>query len=132
MSKSEVAILCERWRLLKKQEQDAVAKRRACEDDLVAALALNSREEGTQNVERDGYAIKIEYRFNRKVDDKKLLDLAAEGGIGNEVLQGLFRWKPELSLAAWKAAAPSITEVLADAITTKAGRPSISIESKEI
>jgi hypothetical protein len=130
LSAESIKAMCEQWQAAKVAEQKATANRRQIEDDLLKALALNSREEGTQNVERDGYAIKVVYRFNRKVDDKKLLDLAAEAGISNEVLQGLFRWKPELSVAAWKAAAPSITGALMDAITTQAGRPSVSIETK--
>lgn len=128
---TSIAEICERWTAAKQAEQRIIAERRKLEDDLLDALALNSREEGTQNVERDGYAIKIVYRYNRKVDGDKLQELAAEAGISNEVLQGLFRWKPELSLAAWKAAAPSITGALMDAITTQAGRASVSIETKE-
>ncbi len=128
---NNISELCTKWRAAKKAETQATEERRAIEDQLLDTLALNSREEGTQSVKRDGYAIKIVYRFNRKVDADKLQELAASAGIGHEVLQGLFRWKPEVSVAAWKAASPSITSVLSDAITTQAGRASINIEKED-
>lgn len=117
------------WQRAKAAELKAVDQRRKAEDDLIEALKLSKNEEGTQNVKREGFAIKVTNRFNRKVDGDKLQALALEAGIDHDVLQGLFRWKPELSLTAWKAASPTITSALADAITTTAGRPSVAIET---
>jgi len=116
------------WMQAKEAEAKIVADRRKIEDDLVALLKVKATEEGTKTVKREGFAIKVTNRFTRKVDSDKLQELALEAGIGNEVLQGLFRWKPELSLTAWKDAAPSITSALAGAITTTASRSSVSIE----
>lgn len=116
------------WMQAKEAEAKIVADRRKIEDDLVALLKVKATDEGTKTVKREGFVIKVTNRFNRKVDSDKLQELAIEAGIGNEVLQGLFRWKPELSLTAWKDAAPSITSALAGAITTTASRSSVSIE----
>ena len=57
-------------------------------------------------------------------------ELAAEFGL-TEHLAKLFRWKPEINLAIWKAADESITKPLASAITAKPGRPSFTISHKE-
>lgn len=116
------------WMQAKEAEAKIVADRRKIEDDLVALLKVKATDEGTKTVKREGFVIKVTNRFNRKVDSDKLQELAIEAGIGNEVLQGLFRWKPELSLTAWKDAAPSITSALAGAITTTASRSSVAIE----
>ena len=116
------------WMQAKEAEAKIVADRRKIEDDLVALLKVKATEEGTKTVKREGFIIKVTNRFTRKVDSDKLQSLALDAGIGNEVLQGLFRWKPELALTAWKDAAPSITSALAGAITTTASRSSVSIE----
>ena len=54
-------------------------------------------------------------------------ELAAEHGLTDH-LSTLFRWKPEINMAIWKAADESITKPLAAAITAKPGRPSFTID----
>jgi hypothetical protein len=71
--------------------------------------------------------VKIAGRIDRKVDGDKVQELAAEHGLTDH-LSRLFRWKPEINMAAWKASDPSITQALAPAITAKPGRPSFAIE----
>lgn len=68
--------------------------------------------------------------MTRKVDGDLLQDIAIEHGLTDHLYK-LFRWKPDLNLKEWKAAAPEVTGALAAAITTTAGRPSFSIEVKE-
>jgi len=128
MPGNDIAELSAAWIKAKDAEAKIVADRRKIEDELIAFLRIKATEEGTKTVKREGYIIKVTNRFTRKVDSDKLQSLALDAGIGNEVLQGLFRWKPELALTAWKDAAPSITSALADAITTTASRSSVSIE----
>lgn len=128
MPGNDIAELSAAWIKAKDAEAKIVADRRKIEDDLIAFLRIKDTDEGTKTVKREGFVIKVTNRFNRKVDSDKLQELAIEAGIGNEVLQGLFRWKPELSLTAWKDAAPSITSALAGAITTTASRSSVAIE----
>ncbi|NBU29989.1 MAG: hypothetical protein EBS41_00505 [Actinobacteria bacterium] len=128
MPGNDIAELSAAWIKVKDAEAKIVADRRKIEDELIAFLRIKATEEGTKTVKREGFIIKVTNRFTRKVDSDKLQSLALDAGIGNEVLQGLFRWKPELALTAWKDAAPSITSALAGAITTTASRSSVSIE----
>jgi hypothetical protein len=117
----------ESWLEAKEEERMAVEARRAVEDQLISGLNIVEQMEGTFNSKTlTGHQIKITGRLNRKVDADKVQELAAEHGL-SEHLSSLFRWKPEINLTAWKATAPEITVLLADAITVSASRPSFSI-----
>ena len=70
------------------------------------------------------------FRSDRKVDSAKLQELAAEAGLSDH-LPNLFRWKPEINMAVWRATDEAITRPLAGAITVKPGRPSFKITIKE-
>jgi len=118
--------LYQQWLDAKTAEKDAMELRREIEDQLVADLGIAKTLDGTQNVEVEGYKIKIVGRLDRKVNSDKLQDLAAEFGL-TEHLSSLFRWKPEINASAWKSADPRITEPLLDAITSTNGRPSFTI-----
>jgi len=118
--------LYQQWLDAKTAEKDAMELRREIEDQLVADLGIAKTLDGTQNVEVDGYKVKIVGRLDRKVNSDKLQDLAAEFGL-TEHLPSLFRWKPEINASAWKSADPRITEPLLDAITSTNGRPSFTI-----
>ena len=118
--------LYQQWLDAKAAEKKAMDDRRAIEDQLVADLGIAKTLDGTQNVEVEGYKVKIVGRLDRKVNSDKLQDLAAEHGL-TEHLSSLFRWKPEINASAWKSADPRITEPLLDAITSTNGRPSFTI-----
>ena len=118
------------WVAAKSAEQTALDWRREIEDTLAEMLKIAPDLDGTENVKNDGYAVKIVGRLNRKVDGDILQELAAQEGI-EAVLPILFRWKPEINVAAWKNAAENITGKLAGAITTTPGRPSFSISKKK-
>jgi len=118
--------LYQQWLDAKAAEKAAMDERRTIEDQLVKALSIPKNLDGTQNVQDDGYKIKIVGRLDRKVNSDKLQDLAAEFGL-TEHLSSLFRWKPEINASAWKSADPRITEPLLDAITSTNGRPSFTI-----
>ena len=118
--------LYEEWLVAKADEKKAMDERRAIEDKLVLSLGIPKTLDGTQNVEVDGFKVKIVGRLDRKVNSDKLQDLAAEYGL-TEHLSSLFRWKPEINASAWKSADPRITEPLLDAITSTNGRPSFTI-----
>lgn len=118
--------LYQQWLDAKAAEKAAMDERRGIEDQLVADLGIPKTLDGTQNVEVDGFKIKIVGRLDRKVNSDKLQDLAAEYGL-TEHLSSLFRWKPEINASAWKSADPRITEPLLDAITSSNGRPSFTI-----
>lgn len=123
-------ILYQIWLAAKADELAAVIKRRDIEDELVKQFAIAETLEGSSYFEDEGFHIKIEGRINRRVNADKLQELAAENGL-TEHLASLFRWKPEINAAAWKAANPEITKPLLDAITATPGRPSFTITYKD-
>jgi len=118
--------LYQQWIDAKEAEKAAIDLRRTLEDELVMELGIAKTLDGTQNIEADGYKIKVVGRLDRKVNSDKLQDLAAEHGL-TQHLSSLFRWKPEVNASAWKSADPLITAPLQDAITTTNGRPSFTI-----
>jgi hypothetical protein len=118
--------LYQKWIDAKESEKAAIDLRRALEDELVEHFGIAKTLDGTQNIEADGYKVKVVGRLDRKVNSDKLQDLAAEHGL-TQHLSSLFRWKPEVNATAWKSADPLITAPLQDAITTSNGRPSFTI-----
>jgi hypothetical protein len=118
------------WAAEKEIERMAVENRRRLEDEMVQVLSLVPDLDSTVSKEVDGYVIKITGRIDRKVDADKIQELAAQHGLESH-LSTICRWKPELNLTVWKATDPSITKLLAPAITAKPGRPSFSITNKE-
>lgn len=119
----------QRWLDAKAKERAAIEVRRSLEDELMNQFGSNL--EGTRNVSDSGYKIKIVERVANKVDGEKLQELAHEAGL-SEHLGQLFRWVPSINMAAWQAADESITQALLEAITTKASRPSFTIEKEEV
>ena len=125
-----IEVWADAWIVAKADESAATARRRVVEDQIAATMELDATQDGTTTVEPKGYTIKIVQRIDRKVDSDKLQELASEHGL-TEHLASLFRWKPEIAAAAWKAADVSITAPLAGAITAKPGRPSFTITKKD-
>jgi len=122
--------LASMWMAAKKQEEDATADRRDIEDHIKKLATIAENLDGTETVEPGRFEIKIVGRIDRKVDGDKVQELAAEFGLTDHLAK-LFRWKPEINMAIWKAADESITKPLAGAITAKPGRPSFKIIPKE-
>lgn len=114
------------WLEAKDAERMAVEDRRNIEDKLIVELSIDQCE-GSSTIKTDGYKVKVTQRFNRSIDADMLQEIAAEHGITHH-LGDLFRWKPDINAKAWKDADESITGPLEQAITTKPGRPSFSIE----
>lgn len=123
---ADTTILVEAWVSAKRAEADAVEWRRRVEDDLLKAIGLSDDFEGTENFDIAGHKVKIVGRMSRKVDGERLQEIAAEHGLSQH-LSALFRWKPEINSAIWKATDSSITQPLLGAVTTSPGRPSFSI-----
>ena len=118
------------WLYWTRDEEKSTTERRMIEDKIVKLLAVAESFEGTETAEPEGFVVKITGRIDRKVDGEKVQELAAEFGL-TEHLAKLFRWKPELNMALWKASDATITGPLAAAITAKPGRPSFKITIKE-
>lgn len=128
MSESE---LLREWRKAKLQEQAAQQVRRKIEDQMIELYGISDSSDGSKTFTDSGYKVRVTTRLNRKVDAEQLIQLATDAGIGQEHLQALFRWKPDLNLKEWQNAAESITKPLEGAITTKPGRPSFNIAKEE-
>ena len=118
------------WLGAKQDEKNATEDRRAIEDHIKKLARISDQLDSTETVGAGGFEIKIEGRIDRKVDSEKLQMLATESGLTDH-LSTLFRWKPEINMALWKAADETITGPLAGAITAKPGRPSFKIIHKE-
>ena len=127
--KTDAAFLAAQWEQAKIEEKAATDRRRGIEDQLVECLGIPKQMEGTKNELAGMYEIKVAGRLDRKVNADKLQSIAEETGL-TEHLASLFRWNPEINMAAWKAAHESITGPLLDAITTTASRPSFKITRK--
>jgi hypothetical protein len=130
MMQPDLKELSRQWLQHKFDEELATTERRKVEDQIVKLLAVAENFEGTETAEPDGFVLKISGRIDRKVDGDKVQELAAEFGLTDH-LGKLFRWKPELNMAIWKATDATITGPLAGAITAKPGRPSFKIIPKE-
>lgn len=115
------------WLTAKENERTAIEARRLIEDELISLHGLPEAGEGSQTLKPEGYKVKVTYRMNRTINADALQEIAAENGL-TEHLGSLFRWKPDINTKAWKDAGEDITRPLLDAITTKPGRPSFTIE----
>lgn len=118
------------WLEYKRVEELAVEGRRRIEDRIKSLVGVADDQEGTTTAKPEGFTVRIIGRIDRKVDSDKVQELAAEYGLTDHLGQ-LFRWKPEINVTAWRAADPSITRPLADAITTKPSRASFKITKDE-
>ena len=108
--------LAAQWLEAKTTETEAIERRRQIEDAMLESSHL----------EWPGYKVRVTSRDNWKIDGDKLQEVAEERGLTAH-LGSLFRWKPEVNMALWKAAAPEITHALSEAITITPGRASFSI-----
>jgi len=124
----EVDALMAEWLKLKAEEKTASDKRREIEDILAGMLKIAPFVEGTTSGEAGNFKYKVVNRLTRKVDVDKLQSIAVENGLLGH-LNDLFRWSAEINLLQWKRTSSKITDVLSEAITTKNGRPSFSIET---
>jgi len=115
------------WLEAKEAERVAVEKRRDIEDSMRKVASFRDDTEGTETLALEGFRVKVVGRIDRKVDADKVQELAAEAGLTDH-LSTLFRWKPEINMAIWKASDERITRPLAGAITAKPGRPSFTID----
>lgn len=123
--------LYQQWIDAKAAETEITARRRAIEDEITKSLKVTEDWEGSYTMKDNGFKINIKRTFTRKVDDKKLTDIAAENGL-QDYLKTLFRWKPEINMKAWKDTDINVTDKLAQAVTTTPGRVSFKIEEEEI
>jgi len=109
------------WLEAKQAETEWTERRRQIEDEMLESGHL----------EWPGHKVRLTARDNWKIDGDKLQEVAEARGLTAHLGQ-LFRWKPEVNMALWKAASPAITDVLCEAITVTPGRASFSITKEEV
>lgn len=118
------------WIRAKAAESRAAEERRTIEDELIHLCHIDVNVEDTTRLEHEGIKVKVVGKLTRSVNADKLQEIAAENGITDQ-LSMLFRWKPEINTAVWKAAPEQVRSILSAAITTKPIRPTFIVTKKE-
>lgn len=127
MENETLDYLAREWTLAKEAERQAIDARREIEDKISATMHLKADQDGTVKlVTPGGITIKTVGRLNRKINMERLFAIAHANNRG-DLLETLFRWKPEINTKAWESAPQSDTSLFNDAITTTPGRPSYYI-----
>lgn len=115
---------------LKEQEAQAKAAREKAEQELLALV--DKRDEGTVRADTDMHKIAVRYAMTRSVDADTLAKVAPQ--IPEAIGKRLLRWKPELVTSEVRyieANEPEIYAIVAQAMTVKPSKPSITIEAIE-
>lgn len=114
-------------RLAAKRDEDAaVAARRALDGEIAELLKDPAKVEGTVSQKIEGYKISVTYAVTRKVDTDKL---QKEWDKLPASVAAAFRWKPEVSTSELRKLEGIDATVAASFITTTPASPSIKIEA---
>jgi hypothetical protein len=114
-------------RLAAKRDEDAaVAARRALDGQIAELLKDPAKVEGTVSQKIEGYKISVTYAVSRKADADKL---QMEWGKLPASVAAAFRWKPEVSTTELRKLEGIDATVAASFITTTPASPSIKIEA---
>lgn len=119
--------LSKEWLKAKKAEEKAKEKRFEVEAKIINGLTLPV--EGTTTDDGDEFKVKVTTKITRSVDADKAIEIATTTG-RDDLINKLFRWKPEVNKAIWDAEDPEIIKIFSAAVTAKPVKPSISIEKK--
>ena len=116
---SDLNTLVAQWVTEKSVEANARKCRVALEKQILDLLEVDQSQEGTTKVNE---LLQVSVRHTRTVDAERIQALASQHGLSHH-LATLCRFKVDRNKRAWDAASPEITDVLADAITTKPAKP---------
>jgi len=114
--------LSQAWLKAKAAEEEAKAARVAVEEKIEEALQIPENFEGSKTHETENFKFRISRKNSQKIDSKKLVAIATQ------ILQKLFRWKPEIKKKDWDRAKAEVKLVFSEAITTTPGKVSIKVE----
>ena len=123
--------LAAEWLECKETERRAIDRRRKIEDAMSVLISVRDTDEGVKTSELNQHVVKVTTRLNKTVDAGIAQEIAAEHGL-EEYLGNVFRWKPEVNVAAWKAVGDNVRTVLSKAVTVKPGRPTYAITKKAV
>ena len=114
-------------RLAAKRDEDAaVAARRALDGQIAELLKDPAKVEGTVSQKIEGYKISVTFSVTRKADADKL---QKEWDKLPASVAAAFRWKPEVSTTELRKLEGIDATVAASFITTTPASPSIKIEA---
>ena len=114
-------------RLAAKRDEDAaVAARRALDGQIAELLKDPAKVEGTVSQKIEGYKISVTYAVSRKADADKL---QKEWDKLPASVAAAFRWKPEVSTTEMRKLEGIDATVASSFITTTPASPSIKIEA---
>jgi hypothetical protein len=114
-------------RLAAKRDEDAaVAARRALDGQIAELLKDPAKVEGTVSQKIEGYKISVTYAVSRKADADKL---QKEWDKLPASVAAAFRWKPEVSTTELRKLEGIDATVASSFITTTPASPSIKIEA---
>lgn len=128
---TELEAIAARIEHLKHAESEANRARLEAEKQLLAALGEIDAD-GTTHVDAGAYKVAIRCSVTRSVDRDVLAEIATQ--IPEPIAKRLFRWKPELDtreLRYLQNNEVKLYGVVAQAITMKPAKPSISVERRE-
>ena len=120
----EVGYLVNSIKKAKQEESEAKRTRLALEERLCGLIDI--KKTGTTKIEAHGHTVKIVSRESHSIDAAMLEEIAAENNL-EQHLATFFRWKPEINKKVWDNADEKQRLPFTQAITTKTGKPSVSI-----
>lgn len=116
---------------LKEQEASLKKQRQEAEKWLMETLHFDATKEGTVHYGDEDNFVTFEVDRSYKVDTDKLGELIQQNQISEYTSDRVFRWKAEVNATEWKNLDEDVKTILAQAVTSKTGSPSIKINLKQ-
>lgn len=117
---------------IKDKEAELKRQRQEAEKWLMETLGYDGTKEGTTHFGDENTFVTFEVGRTYKVDTDKVGELIAQNRISEQTADRVFRWKAEVNATEWKNLDEEQKGILAEAVTSKTGSPTIKINiSKE-
>lgn len=115
--------------LLAEKAKLAAVQRNVREAEEAVVCHVGAKEEGSFTVHSDRYKVTTTQPVNRKVEPHLAKQLY--GRIPQDIYDGLFDWKPSLSVKLYKELEkhqPEMFDVVSEAVISKPGKVSVKVE----
>lgn len=130
LAESDFQEAVERLSEIKRQSDGLAEEKARIVGWLTSQLALDPDEEESHNYRCGDSEVKVQCKLTRTIDEEKLRRIVTEHHL-ESIADMTFRWKPSLSLPAYKTLAPDVRELFDEAITSKPAAPYITINQLE-
>ncbi|MDD7201921.1 MAG: hypothetical protein SPF89_07605 [Sphaerochaetaceae bacterium] len=130
LAESDFQEAVERLEDIKRQSDGLAEEKARIVGWLASQLALDPDAEGSHTYKCGGKEVKVQCKLTRTIDEDKLRRVVTENHL-EAIADMTFRWKPSLSLTAYKTLAPDVRELFDEAITSKPAAPYITINQLE-